>query len=72
MTTDSRPPIRKIPEGRGAVGKPPMNEAIYSEASAAEEVEGGCKKENERQGNTEAEGQELEAERLAESQDSVT
>jgi hypothetical protein len=52
--------------------KSPTDETLYSEASAAEEVEDARTKEKGQKGHIEAEGEELRTERLAESQDSVT
>jgi hypothetical protein len=72
MTTDRRPQARTTPDAQRAVHKSPTDEPPYSEASTAEEVEESRTKEDNRIGNTEAEDEEYVAERLAESQDSVT
>jgi hypothetical protein len=72
VTTDGHPQDPVTPDAQRAVDKSPTDEPIHSEASAAEEVEEAGNEENDRKGLTGAEGEELVAERLAESQDSVT
>jgi hypothetical protein len=72
MTTDGRPQTPATADVRRAADKAPTDEPVYSEASAVDAVEEAGNKEGTREGSAEAESEELVAERLAESQDSVT
>ena len=57
---------------RGAADKAPTDEPVYSEASAVNAVEGAGKRRAREKGAPRLKSEELVAERLAESQDSVT